>query len=171
MRQMKRFVGGWPIVLGLSFVLGAAAAQAAGPREDTGKRDVIADAAPICAASGDANVQAACQLLDATNGAQDTTTAGCTKSFDGTDNGIVDYLLRNCDKNEEALLRSAASAVLSLDDFANGKLQQDETAAGYLCRYADKFMLLQATGKLIATRNLADDALDIVIDDLGLTCE
>lgn len=170
MRRVKTFVGGWPTVLGLSFVLGAAAAQAAGPRDDTGRRDVIADAVPICATSADANVQAACGLLHDTNGAQDTMTPGCMKSFDDIDHLIVDYALRNCDKNEEALLRNAASAVLSLDDFANGKPQSDATAAGYLCSYAEKFMLLQATGKLTSTQDLAADAEEIV-NGLGPSCE
>lgn len=151
-------------VTALALLLGAGSANAAT------KRDVIADAQAICnAAPTDPNIQAACTLVFKTNGWQ-ILGNGCNTMFDGTDNGVVDYLLRNCDQNEEALLRKASSAVLSLYDYiVKGKANQGCVAVGYLTTYHDNYLLLQSAGKLVSTEDLAADAQDIVTA-LGLTC-
>jgi len=144
-------------ILALSYALGTAPANAA-------QRDVIADAGVICGlGSTDEDMQAACELRANTNGEQ-ILGFGCNQTFDEADNDVADYLLRNCHKNEEALLRQASSAVLSLDDYlARRKEKQKETAAGYLCSYAVKADLLVGTGKLVLTIDLAEDARDIAL--------
>jgi hypothetical protein len=126
-------------------------------------RDVIADAAAICPGSTDVNLVAACDLVDNTNGGQVIDVdAACVADLGNGDNGVVDYLLRNCDQNETALLRKASSAVLSLNDVVNkGKAAQAARAADYLCTYASSYMTLQGAGKLISTEDLAADAQDI----------
>lgn len=148
----------------LSLVLSTGPAQAA-------QRDVIADAAVICAGSpAHPQLQAACDLVFKTNG-QEVFGNGCNPpSFDSIDNGYVDYLGRNCADNEGALLRKASSAVLSLRDYlVKGKLDQASIAAGYLCTYSDSFNLLLGAGKLKSTEDLAADAENIV-KSLGFIC-
>ena len=116
------------------------------------------------------SMRLSCDLRDDTNGEQIPGEV-CTLTFDGVDNEVADYLLRNCVKNEEALLRQASSAVLSLDDYlARGKEKQKETAAGYLCSYADKADLLVGAGKLVLTVDLAEDARDIA-EELLFPCD
>ena len=155
---MTKLIIGSAGILALSFALGTAPTNAA-------QRDIIEDAGVICGAANSAgfSLQHACDLRDHTNGEQ-ILEGVCTNSFDGIDNEVADYLLRNCDKNEEALLRQASSAVLSLDDYlVRGKEKQKETAAGYLCSYAVKADLLVGTGKLVLTIDLAEDARDIAL--------
>lgn len=170
---MNRFgrveLGRWAIAVALIMTVGAVDA---GPRGGmTGQRDVISDAGEVCDGSpADQDLQDACDLLENTNGEQIMDGMACDEMFDEDDNMIVDYKLRNCDKNEEALLRKAASAVLSLDDFIAGKAQQKQKAADYLCSYADKFMILESAGKLESTMDLAADAENIV-SNLGLACD
>lgn len=161
-----RRIGG-AAILALAVALAAASVSAA-------KRDVIAEAAAICApGSSNANLQAACDLVDNTNGGQVIDPAtGCVFDLGNGDNGLVDYRLRNCDQNELALLRKSASAVLSLNDFVNkGKTDQAKTAAGYLCTYASGYMTLEGAGKLVTAPgvDLAADAQDIVTA-LGFSC-
>jgi len=155
MKKLTKLIIGSAGILTLSFALGTAPANAA-------QRDVIENAEAICLkGSMDEDMQAACKLQFDTNGEQIPGEV-CTLTFDGDDNGVADYLLRNCHKNEEALLRQASSAVLSLDDYlVRGKEKQKETAAGYLCSYADKADLLVGADKLVLTIDLAEDARDI----------
>ena len=165
----KTFIGTFVLAIGL--VLGMGPADA-GPRAGaTGKRDVIGDAEAICGGSPAGSLQDACDLLAATNGEQDLFSEGCNSEFDLTDNGVVTYSLRNCDKNEEALLRLAASAVLSIEDFLEGgKDQQLETAADYLCKYSAKATALDGVGKFDdGAEDLAADA-EIIADDIGFAC-
>ncbi|MDH5698673.1 MAG: hypothetical protein OEZ41_01775 [Nitrospirota bacterium] len=172
MKKLTKLIIGSAGILALSYALGTAPANAA-------QRDVIADAGVICGAviteDPASPIQNACDLRDNTNGLQ-ILEGVCTDSFDGIDNEVADYLLRNCDRNEEALLRQASSAVLSLDDaLARGKEKQKETAAGYLCSYAVKADLLVGTGKLVFTVkeppvDLAEDARDIA-SALGFPCD
>ena len=160
------------LLIGLAGIVALALALVAGSVSAATKRDVITDAAGICAGTiTDANLQAACVLVFKTNGGQDLTTTGCNAVFDNVDNGVVDYLLRNCDRNEEALLRNASSVVLSLDDWlTRGKIQEKQTAAGYACSYADKYDLLIGAGKLSdGGADLASDAQNIA-SDLGFAC-
>lgn len=150
------------LALALALVLAAGSADAL-------KRDVIADAAYICDPTpSDPNLALACDLVWKTNGEQ-IIGNGCLASFDAVDNRVVDYLLRNCDQNEEALLRKASSAVLSLNDVAKGKIGQLATAVDYLCSYITSYELLVGAGKLASTEDLAADAQDIVTA-LGSTC-
>jgi hypothetical protein len=67
-------------------------------------------------------------------------------------------------------VKQASSAVLSLDDvFSGEKVEQTETAAGYLCSYADKIAELQARNKLGDDRELATSASDLA-GALGYPC-
>ena len=141
------------------------------------KRDVIADANAICGGANPAPADSladACYLLDDTNGGQDLNTQGCNSVFDDddNDNGIVDYLFRNCDRNEEALLRKAAGAVLSLRDFyRRGKTQQAGTAGRYLCSYASKFSdLSDATPPKLESEEPLDLNAENIADDIGFPC-
>lgn len=180
-------------VLGVMFALGAVPADAVPPRGgETGQRDVIVEAEGICGfplyppfaalplppvdptspqdiADYQTAVQAyACTLLWYTDGDQDGSDGVCPAEYDG--NGILTYKLRNCDKNEDAQRRKAASAVLSLSDcIQKGKAKQVEATAGYLDEYSDKYMLLELAGKLTSTMDLGGDAQTLAADlrDLG----
>ena len=159
------FAGRVTIAILLSILFFAVPANAA-------KRDVIADANLICEGTIPDSLEDACDLLYDTNGGQDLATRGCDSDFDSIDYGTVIYLLRNCDRNEEALLRKAAGAVLSLRDFyRRGKTQQAETAGRYLCSYASKFSdLSEATPpKLVSTEPLDLNAEEIA-GDIGFPC-
>ena len=170
-----------PVFLGLAIVLAASTADAGKRAGDRGKRDVITEANSICGlgwwravAPTDETLIAACDLLFYTNGHQAIDISlGCDTDLDGIDNGVVTYSLRNCDKNENSLLRFAASAVMSIDDLVNrDKYSQAQTAANYLCGYADKFMALDGVGKLTSTMDLGADAYDIAESLVGpLPCE
>lgn len=72
--------------------------------------------------------------------------------------------------NRDSLMRYAASAVLSIDDWlTRGKESQAQSAASYLCGYSDKFLLLLGAGK-VSGEDLAADAEIIVTDFLFLSC-
>jgi hypothetical protein len=105
-----------------------------------------------------------------TNGSQEIDSS-CNSPFDNIDHHVLVYRLRNCDKNEEALLRNASSAVLAIDDWlTRGKIQQKQAAAGYACSYADKYDLLIGAGKLSdGGADLASDAQNIAAA-LGFAC-
>ena len=136
-----------------------------------GQRDVIADAAPICALATEPDALGlACKLLADSDGPL-VESKGCTGE-DPDPTAIVSYSLRNCDNNRDSLMRYAASAVLSIDDWISpgGKVSQMESAASYLCGYADKFMTLEGAGK-VAGADLAADAEAIVTDYLWLSCD
>jgi len=135
-----------------------------------GQRDVIADAAPICALAAEPDALGlACALLADSDGPL-VESKGCTGE-DPDPTALVSYSLRNCDQNRDSLMRYAASAVLSIDDwFARGQVSQMQSAASYLCSYADKFMTLEGAGK-VAGADLAADAEAIVTDYLWLSCD
>ena len=159
------------ITFGLAIVLGTTTANA-GKRNGEppfGQRDVIVDAAPICVLATEPDALGlACELLANSDGPL-VKSKGCTTTA-GT-SAVVSYSLRNCEKNRESMRRYAASAVLSLDDWmARGKESQLQSAAGYLCGYADKYMLLKGAGKLSGA-DLASDAEIIVTDYPWLSCD
>ena len=135
-----------------------------------GQRDVIADAAPICALATEPDALGlACALLADSDGPL-VESKGCAGE-DPDPTALVTYSLRNCDKNRDSLMRYAASAVLSIDDwFARGQVSQMQSAASYLCGYADKFMTLEGAGK-VAGADLAANAEAIVTDYLWLSCD
>jgi len=115
------------------------------------------------------NLLNVCQLVADTNGEQ-ITPGACKNDLDNGDNDIVDYLLRNCDRNETALLRKASSAVLSLSDYLiKSKEKQQATAGAYLCSYAGKYAELEGAGKLSSESDLGMDAEGIA-DDIGAPC-
>jgi len=161
--KIKKYCTSLAIVL--SMLLGVGVASAGMPAEPPGQggRDVIPNAGAICGDTVVAGQSTSCmidlfpadELADAcnlrckTDGDLMITTPGCVMG-DGelTDQGFVDYLLRNCDKNERALLRKASSAVLALSAALSGKERQAITAAGYLCEYADRYELLDMVDKL-----------------------
>ena len=176
------FVGKVTVVTVLSILLGAGAASAGKPVKpvkppaDSG-RDVIFDAGVICdahALTADADMAEACALWEKTNGGLvEGRSCEPIDPVDGTLNGIagdaeyIDYRLRNCEKNEAALLRQVSSAVLSIDDLiARDKIQQAMSAADYLCAYADKYALLVGAGKLTvdASHSTDDPAVDLGAD-------
>jgi len=143
----------------------------AGKRDGVfGKRDVIADAAVICKNYSEPDALGlACALRENSNGTLDITTKGCTGNAEG--NALVEYSLRNCEKNRVSLMRYASSAVLSINDWLErGKESQLLSAASYLCGYSDKYMLLQGAGK-VSGADLAADAETIVTDYLWLSCD
>ncbi len=159
------------VTFGLAIIFSATTANAGKRAGDPpfGQRDVIANAAPICALATEPDALGlACDLFDNSNGTLDITSKGC--DGDASGNALVEYSLRNCEKNRDSLMRYAASAVLSIDDWiARGKESQLQSAAGYLCGYVDKYMLLQGAGKLSGA-DLAADAETIVTDYLWLSC-
>lgn len=164
------------IALSLSAVT-AHAGKPSNPPKDSG-RAVIGDAATICLSATDADVIAACALAANSNGKLIDDGVCDFESLGGIvgDSGIVEYQLRNCDKNEAAQVRAASSAVLSLDDvYTRGKEAQRESAAGYLCAYADKYDQLGAAMKLFAVDvsiDLGEDARDLadVVTDIYDYC-
>jgi len=171
------FVGKITVVTVLSILLGAGAASAGKPVKppaDSG-RDVIYLAGVICdAPTADANMEDACALWGNTNGGL-VEGRGCepVDPDDGTLNGIegdaeyIDYSLRNCEKNEAALVRRVSSAVLSIDGLiARDKIQQAISAADYLCAYAEKYALLVGAGKLTvdSLHSMDDPAVDLGAD-------
>lgn len=160
MKVMKCFRG---------VALAAALVSVAGPAA-AAQRNVIAEAAGICGA-GSSWSTAACDLVSRTNGGQDLASTGCVAVYDLIDNGVLDYRLKNCDQNEESLLRSSSSAVLSLRDvFVRKKTGEKKTAAAYFCYYASTYNTLKGVGKL------ADGGADLAADaqsmarDLGYSC-
>jgi len=159
-------------LLGLVIGLGASTANAGKRAGDPpfGKRDVIADAAPICALATEPDALGlACDLLADSDGPL-VESKGCAGE-DPDPTAVVSYSLRNCDSNRSSLMRYAASAVLSIDDwFSRGQVSQMESAAGYLCGYSDKFMTLKGAGK-VSGADLAADAEKIVTDYLWLSCD
>ena len=162
--KIKKFMGKAIVVLAVSIGLGAVPAHATPRDGEKGKRDVIVDAKQICELpppdlflsrpvfsnnTNDADVQAfACLVLWKTDGMLEVDRMPCADKLGrGTsDNGVVIYSRRNCDKNEEALLRKMSSVVLSLNDVMRGKDHQRETAANYACSYATKVSALIAVG-------------------------
>ena len=145
------------------------------PPKDSG-RPVIRDAARICSALPGGNLGAACALASNSNGKLIDDGVCDSASVGGIfgDSKFVEYQLRNCDKNEAAQVKAASSAVLSIDDVVTrGKDTQRETAAGYLCGYADKYDQLGAAGKLFAidySVDLGEDARDLA-EALGYPCD
>ena len=164
------------VTLGSAIVLATTTADArkrdgAPPHE---QRDVVVEATTICLGtpSGYAALDNACALLSNSDGFRSGAARGCTEDFAGA--GVVAYSGRNCDSNEESLMRYAASAVLSLDDVVNGNASQSSTATGYLCGHADKYEALLGAGKVAPVFpdvDLGEDARDIVTIDLGLSCD
>ncbi len=179
--RIRKFISKATIVLAVSICLGAVSAHAAKPinsPKDSG-RDVIGDAQTLCGLSW-VELEAVCTLRSESNGKlnDDSVCAfepysdgSKTSEFLNLDNGVVDYYLRNCDKNEASLVRSASSAVLSLYDYvAKGKDTQMLSAANYLCGYATKYDQLVGTSKLfvdvpadptVDPRDLGEDARDL----------
>jgi hypothetical protein len=164
------------LVSALTCALGSGVALAGKPSKppaDSG-RDVIADAAAICATFPADLRDAACAIVYQSNGG--TIFGGRCDGGDGLipgDNGYVDYAGRNCEKNEAALVRKASSAVLSLDDLIErDKQDQAASAAGYLCTYEDDYNTLLAIGKLVAEAGVdlgadASDLADEIMDTVG----
>lgn len=163
------------ITLGLVVALSTTTADAGKRAGDPPhkKRDVVTEADAICLATtpGYAAMDNACALFSNSDGYRSGAARGCTEDWVGA--GLVTYSGRNCDNNENSLRRYAASSVLSLDDVLNGKAAQAETAASYLCAYADKYEALVGADKLtaLADVDLDEDARDIVTNDLGLICD
>lgn len=159
-------------LLGLAIGLSATTADAGKRAGDPpfGQRDVVADAGPICALATEPDALGlACDLLANSNGPL-VESKGCTGEAEDPA-AVVTYSLRNCDSNRDSLMRYAASAVLSIDDwFARGKVSQMQAAADYLCGYSDKFMTLEGAGK-VSGADLAADAETIVTDYLWLSCD
>jgi hypothetical protein len=159
----------------------------AGPPRDSG-RPVIDVAQGLCAYQADYVPPAslgdgtgseisdqeifdfACGLLWKTNGTL-IESRGCTADAVNSKN-YVTYTGRNCDKNEAAQERKAASVVLSMADVIDrNKAQQVLTAADYACTYASKAFELVAVGKLDQQdEDLIDDA-EAIADALGYGCE
>ena len=110
----------------------------------------------------------ACVLLANSDGPL-VESKGCAR--EGADpTALVSYSLRNCEINRDSLMRYAASAVLSIDDWlTRGKEAQAQSAAGYLCSYSDKCLLLLGAGK-VNGEDLAADAEIIVTDFLLISC-
>ena len=167
--------GALSFALGLAIVFSATTADAGkrGGDNQFGKRDVIADAAPICDAAavdgiGDA-LDPACNLLANSNGPL-MESKGCAGEADDPD-AVVSYSLRNCSNNRDSLMRFAASAVLSLDDWLSPRSKESQmlSAAGYLCGYSDKYLLLEGADK-VSGADLAADAETIVTEYLFLSC-
>lgn len=175
MKTSKHFLqGALSFTLGLAIVFSATTADAGkrGGDNPFDKRDVIADAAPICDAAavdgiGDA-LDPACNLLANSNGPLMEST-GCTAASGPST--AVSYSLRNCDKNRDSLMRFAASAVLSLDDWLSPRSKESQmlSAAGYLCGYSDKYLLLEGADK-VSGADLDVDAEFIVTEYLFLSC-
>jgi hypothetical protein len=156
--NIKKFMSKTAIVavsIGLAAV-SAHAAKPSDPPKDSG-RLVIAEATEICVvhhstlgpALGDYPTDgeirgAACDLLFKTDG----TRGGDRCAADSIGNGYVEYALRNCDKNEAAQQRKAASVVLSMDDVVVRGKDQKMTAAMYACDYASKADFLEDVSKL-----------------------
>lgn len=177
MKTSKHFLqGALSFTLGLAIVFSATTADAGkrGGDPPHKQRDVIVEANAIClsAPPGNAALENACALLFNSDGWRSGAARGCTEDFAGV--AVVTYSGRNCDSNERSLMRYAASAVLSLDDVANGKASQAQTAASYLCGHADKYESLLGADKLtpiFPDVDLGADARDIVTYDLGLSCD
>ena len=177
--NIKKFMSKTAIVA-VSIGLAAVSAHA-GPPRDSG-RDVIGEAEAFCggfvADTTDADqviLANACQLLSDTDGEQVASGGknGCKRGADEFDNGIVSYLNRNCEKNEDAQLKKAGSIVLSMSDVAfKDKLAQTFTAAETACLYASKATDLLALGKLAyrVDADLVGDAEGIAAD-LGYDCD
>jgi hypothetical protein len=177
--NIKKFMSKTAIVA-VSIGLAAVSAHA-GPPRDSG-RDVIAEAEAFCEtfvadmADADQVILAnACQLLSDTDGEQVESTGknACKPGPDLADNGIVSYLNRNCEKNEDAQLKKAGSIVLSMNDVAfKDKFAQTFTAAETACLYVSKATDLIALGKLSyrVDADLVGDAEGIA-DDLGYDCD
>jgi len=158
--------GALSFALGLAIVFSATTADAGkrGGDNPFGKRDVIADAVD---GIGDA-LDPACNLLANSNGPL-MESKGCAAAAGPTT--AVSYSLRNCEKNRDSLMRFAASAVLSLDDWLSPRSKESQmlSAAGYLCGYSDKYLLLEGAGK-VSGADLDVDAETIVTDYLFLSC-
>jgi len=210
--KIKKLSGKAAMVLAISLGVGAVLAHAA-PGIDAGKRLVIDEAEYICVfRSLDSDdlrpfpesitpvylqviQDVACGVLYKTDGDQvEDEEAGCPADSDGfnldaADGApFVEYLGRNCDRNEEALRRKMASVVLSLDDaIERYKTNQLATAASYACDYASKVAELNGVGKLnqnpsgpppaagegapvTDAEDLYADAQDIVLA-LGFECD
>jgi hypothetical protein len=166
----------------LALALSAVPANA-GPRGGAmGKRDIITDTYDICNSPFEQLLIDACDILDDTAGTQDTINSygvNCFEEFDAFDDimedtGTLIYVGRNCDKNEEALLRKISSAILSIEDFLASKSQQAQTAVDYLCVYVSKIRELAGVSKVIEDvpdgyDSLADRAVELSndIDDVS----
>jgi len=171
-KNMWKTIGVLAVATGMLALVAAVANARPRGGGATGKRNVIAEAVPLCASSTDADLDNICDLIADTNGEQITSSV-CADLANG-DNGVVDYSGRNCDKNEEALLRRSSSAALALDDFlARTKGAQLATAADYLCKYAAKATALAGVGKFDdGSEDLAADATDIAESLAGSgTCD
>jgi len=183
--NIKKFMSKTAIVA-VSVGLAAVSAHAAKPNnppKDSG-RPVIEEAQGKCGISPEYQVgpalgdyptnpeirAAACDLLFKTDGDR-IEGKGC--SADSTTNEYVTYSLRNCEKNEAALQRKAASVVLSMDDIIErGKLEQTLAAAIAACEYASKADFLSDVGKLTyLSDDLARDADSIVVALEYSSCE
>lgn len=161
-------------IVAVSIGLAAVSAHA-GPPRDSGK-DVISIAQGICASplsvsTSDEQIRAdACELLFKSDGFLELGNK-CTTDRDNTTNGFVTYSGRNCEKNESAQERKAASVVISMHDLIEkGKVAQSLTAATAACEYADKAEYLEAVGKLdLGGFDLIGDA-DSIAAALGYDC-
>ncbi|MDH3434827.1 MAG: hypothetical protein OEM60_13260, partial [Gammaproteobacteria bacterium] len=126
------FQGALSIAFGLAIIFSTTTADAGKRAGDPpfGQRDVIADAAPVCALASEPDALGlACGLLANSDGPL-AESKGCAGE-DPDPTALVSYSLRNCEKNRDSLMRYAASAVLSIDDwFARGNESQAQSAAG-----------------------------------------
>ena len=157
MVRTKRILG---IALALSLVW-AAPAMAGKPDNPPGAggREVIDDAYVICDKDPAAWLADACAIFEATHQRGEE------------DPDFLDVTGNNASRNEDALSRQAASAVLSLDDAVNfEKCTQYATAASYLVSYADKVDQLMDAGKLSDDMGLATQARDLAGELLSVEC-
>jgi hypothetical protein len=148
MVRIKR-VFGIALALSLVWAVPAMAGKPDSPPADAG-RDVILEAGLICEPLPTGYLGDACDIR--------------------TETYLLEISGNQAERNEDALVKQASSAVLSLDDvFSREKGEQTETAAGYLCSYADKIAELQARNKLGDDRELATSASDLA-GALGYPC-
>jgi len=182
--RIRKFISKATIVLAVSICLGAVSAHAAKPinsPKDSG-RNIIMDAQVLCDA-GLGELKGVCDLRWESNGErfddevcafEAYTDLSELSTFLNGNAGVIEYYLRNCDKNEASLVKAASSAVLSLYDYvAKGKETQKFSAANYLCTYATKYDQLVGTSKLFATSDLGTEAWNLaeLISGVDFYCD
>lgn len=139
----------------------AGSAAYAGPPEGQGKPDksskttqLLEDAGAICASAN----TAACSLLMATDGHREEGPGKC--SGDTTGDANLVYSGRNCDRNEETLLRDAASIVIMTDEAMNTAPEEGDDPLPKWCEVRESLSSYNATFvELVSGEKLAGDGV------------
>ena len=142
----------------------AGSAAYAGPPEGQGKPDksskttqLLEDAGAICASAN----TAACSLLMATDGHREEGPGKC--SGDTTGDANLVYSGRNCDRNEETLLRDAASIVIMTDEAMNTALEEGDDPLPKWCEVRESLSSYSATFvELVSEKKLTGSSVPVV---------